>query len=543
VSSLVALAAAALAAAGPPEDTRFPDLNGEDLWARAGLSLRFTAQAAIPSDSVLFDPTSRTFAANLFLAPQATDVYPSGILFFSGGWEATGWLGFRLDVDTGLVQNQQLPTSVQVCFSNRSPSGIVVATPAACRLGAPGGVVTVLNGPLPTTELAAPVITSNGQPIGDEFDQTLFIRQLYADFTVGPAGFFRARVGRQRLRVAEGLVYDDWGLGVDLDADIGAVGPPLAASLSAFYPTRGWPTPSQWASPVLAATLDWLPALGQWVGVWAAFSHDETGDANQVLRQGFIATEVSAILSTTPGSAAYIRASRSLALLIASPPLSTSNLGWAGISGRIDVGDRNEARFTLASSFGTVSSYGAGDSALSRAVDVPVLGWGVSLRWLSQLGSGFSLSPFFIWLTGDDPGEEQKAALGVPRKHTGFLSISPFIGATNLFFQGGISEAYSDRRVASSGVNARGVVAPGLEAGWAPVSNLDVGLKGAWLWSDTPGPYGGQVYGPEVDLNVSWSPWPFFAVLGEFDVLAQGDFFPQRALGRQVILGVDLTTP
>jgi len=543
VPVLVAFAAAALVAAGPPEDFHLSELESETYWARAGLNLRFTAEGGIPSDAVLFDPVARTFAAKLFLAPQPADAYPSGLFFGSAGWSPTEWLGFRLDMDTGLVRSQSLPTSVQVCFSSRSPSGIVVATPAACRLGAPGGVVQVVNGSLPTTQLSAPQVTSNGQPIGTEFDQTLFIRQLYADATAGRAGFFRARVGRQRLRVAEGLVYDDWGLGVDLDADLGAIGPPLAASLSVFYPTRGWPTPSQWTSPVVSVTLDWLPSLGQWVGLWGVFSHDDTGDANQVLRQGFIATEVERVLSTAPGSAAYIRASRSLALLIASPPLGTSNLGWAGLSGRVDVDDRNEARWTVGSSFGTVSSYGAGATALPRAVDVPVLGWAVYLRWLTQLGSGFRLSPFFLWLTGDDPGDEQQAAFGVPKSHTGFLSISPFISATNLFFQGGISEAYSDRHVASSGVNARGVVAPGLEAGWSPSPTLDVVVKGAWLWSDTPGPQGGQVYGPEVDLNASWSPWPWMSVLGELDLLAQGDFFPQRAIARRLIVGINLTTP
>ncbi len=542
--ALLLLATAALvAAAGPPEDLGGPFPTDEPLWARAGLSLRFTAEAAIPSDAVLFDPVANVFAAGRFLAPQPADSYVSGIVLASGGWAATDWLGFRLDMDTGLVREQELPVSVPVCFSSRTPSGVVVATPAACRLGAPGGVVTILSGSIPTTENGLNQLTSNGQPFADEFDQTLFIRQLYADATFGQAGFVRARVGRQRLRVAEGLIYDDWGLGLDLDADVGAIGPPLRASLSVFYPTRGWPTPSQWTSPVLAATLDWLPSLGEWVGIWGAYSHDDTGSANQVLRQGFIATEVSRILGHAPGSVAYVNASRSLARLLASPPIGTSNLGWAGLSGRIDVGDRNEARWTAGASFGTVSSFSSTATAVAQAVEVPVLGWEVSLRWLAQLGSGFSVSPFFLWLSGDDPAEEPQAAFGVPRRHTGFLSISPFIGALNLFFQGGIAEAYADRRVASSGLNARGVITPGVEASFTPTPGVEVVLKGAWLWSDQVGPFGGQVYGPEVDLNASWAPWPWLSVLAEADALVQGNFFPDRAVARRVIVGLDLSTP
>ena len=538
----VVLAAAALAA-GPPEDLAPPELEGEPLWARAGLRLRFTAEAAVPTDAVLFDPATNLFAASGFLAPQPADSYPSALAFVSVGLNAASWLDFRLDVDSGLVRSQQLPASVEVCLSSRTLSGLETVSPTTCRPGT-GGALTVIQGSLPSTLLAPAQITSNGQPILTEFDSTLFIRQLYADVTAGRAGFFRARVGRQRLRVAEGIVYDDWGLGVDLDVDAGAVGPPVGASLSVFYPTRGWPSPSQWASPVVAATLDWLPSLGEWVGLWGAFSHDDTGDANAVLREGFIATEVGRLLANAPGSTAYIRSSRALALLIASPPRGTSNIGWAGVSGHIDAGDRNEARFTAGACFGSVSSYAATNSStLPNAVNVPVLGWEVSLRWLSVLGGGFRVSPFFLWLSGDDPAEEQAAAFGVPKSYSGFLSISPFITTTNLFFQGGISEAYADRELSSSGVNARGVITPGMEAGWTPTPAVDVVAKAAFLWSDTPSPYGGRVYGPELDLNASWSPWPWLAVLGEADFLAEGNFFPTRGLGRRFILGVDLTTP
>ena len=73
------------------------------------------------------------------------------------------------------------------------------------------------------------------------------------------------------------------------------------------------------------------------------------------------------------------------------------------------------------------------------------------------------MSPFLVWLSGDDPAQERQAASGVPGQHTGFVAISPFVPATNLFFGGGISEAYSDRRAAAAGVNSRGVVAPGVE--------------------------------------------------------------------------------
>jgi hypothetical protein len=46
-----------------------------------------------------------------------------------------------------------------------------------------------------------------------------------------------------------------------------------------------------------------------------------------------------------------------------------------------------------------------------------------------------------------------------------------------------------------------------------------------------------------VDLNVSWSPWRWLALLAEGDLLALGNFFPGQAVARRVILGVNLSTP
>jgi len=546
VPGLPVLALAALVAAGPPADAGEAEPGDDLFWARAGLSLRFTAQAALPSTAVLFDPAASAFAIARYLAPGPAESYASGLLFASAGIDATEWLGFRLDVDSGLLRQQRLPSAVSLCLTDATPSGLAVAARPSCRGSGGGNAGVLLPNPVPSTQAGPWQLTSNGLPFADELEKTLLVRQLYADLSLGRAGFFHARIGRQRLRVADGLVYDDWGLGVDLDADLGALGPPIAAGLSAFYPTRGWPSGSQWSYPVLALSVDWLPSLGEWLGVWAAFSRDDAGDVSQILRQGFVETGVVRLLASAPGSAEYVRASRSLALLLPAPPRGTSTLGWAGISARLEVGERDEARFTGGAVFGSASSFLIRtDTAVPtvEAVDVPVLGWMASLRWSSQIGRGFTLSPFLVWLSGDEPADERELTGAAPQRYTGFLAVSPFLTATNLFFSGGISESYADRRATSSGVNARGVIAPGLEAGWAPARGLDARLKMAWLWSDRVGPFGGRSYGPEVDLNVGWSPWPWLAVLGEADVLVLGSFFPEGAVARRFILGLDLRTP
>jgi hypothetical protein len=540
VSPLATILAVLLASAGDLPPSESPDIlelelepAESPLWARAGLAARFTGQGGLPSTQILFDQAGQVFATGLYLTPGASQGYASGLVFVSAGWEATSWLGFRLDLDSGLVRSQSFPTTIEVCTSLTSPSGLTAA--------AGGGCVGAARFALATTTRGPGEITSNGLTFSEEASQTAFIRQLYAEVSAGRAGAFHARLGRQRLRIADGFVYDDWGLGLDLDLDVGAFGPPFAFSVSVFYPSRGWPTGSDWRYPAVAMTAEWTPSLGEWVGIWGAWATDRSGDAAAVLRQGLVEGQVVELEATTPGSVAYRAASRRLAVLLNTPGSSTTSLGWAGVSGRLELSSWSEVRFTAGAAFGTVGATSASGGA-AASVEVPALGWLLSARLTVQPGSGFTVSPFFIWLTGDSSPSSQQIASG-SGSWGGFLAISPFITATNLFFQGGIAESYADRRASGSGVNARGVVAPGVQLGWTPGHGFDATFKAAWLWADQPSGFGGSSYGPEVDLNLSWSPWPWFSVLAEADLLAMGDFFPGQGLARKFILGLNVSTP
>jgi hypothetical protein len=540
VSPLATILAVLLASAGDDPAPGSSDILALELepvdaplWARAGLAARYTVQGALPSTQLLFDQAAQVFATGLYLTPGSSQGYASGLVFVSAGWEAASWLGFRLDVDSGLVRSQSFPSAIEACVSLTSPSGLAPASGGACTGSARFSLATTTPGPSE--------ITANGLSFQEEASQTAFIRQLYAEVSAGRAGAFHARLGRQRLRIADGFVYDDWGLGLDLDLDVGAFGPPFAFSASVFYPSRAWPSGSDWKYPAVAMTAEWTPSLGEWVGVWGAWSSDRSGDAASVLQQGLVEGQVVELEATTPGSVAYRAASRRLAVLLNSPGSGATSLGWAGVSGRLELTSWSEVRFTAGAAFGTVGATSA-SGGTAATVEVPALGWLLSARLTVQPGSGFTVSPFLIWLTGDSPPSSQQIASG-SGTWGGFLAISPYITATNLFFQGGIAESYADRRASGSGVNARGVVAPGVQVGWTPGHGFDATLKAAWLWADQPSGFGGSSYGPEVDLNLSWSPWRWLSVLAEADLLAMGDFFPGQGLARKFILGLNVSTP
>ena len=117
MSSLAPILAVLLASAGdvpPSPDVLALELESDDapLWARAGLAARYTGQAALPSTQLLFDQAGEVFATGLYLTPGGSQGYASGLVFVAAGWEATSWLGFRLDVDSGLVRSQSFPTVV-----------------------------------------------------------------------------------------------------------------------------------------------------------------------------------------------------------------------------------------------------------------------------------------------------------------------------------------------------------------------------------------------------------------------------------------------
>ncbi len=510
------------------------ELEPEDgpLWARAGLFARYTWQAALPSTLVLFDGAARAFATDRYLTPGPAEGYASGLAFVSAGWEATSWLGFRLDVDSGLVRSQRFPTVAVVCPSTTSPSGLALTSGGACTAPA--------RYDLATTTYGASEITTNGQSFSTEASQTAFIRQLYVEASAGRAGAFHARLGRQRLRIADGFVYDDWGLGLDLDLDVGAFGPPLAFSASVFYPSRAWPSGSDWQYPVVSATAEWTPSLGEWVGIWGAWSSDSERGRRDHPPAG-------ARRERRGGAAAHHaglgRLPRRLAPDGEPPDRADAGQLQPGLARRV-----RPARALLLERGEVHRGSGLRDGGDGRAerhvdhpVDVPTLGWLLSGRLVVQPGSGFTVSPFFVWLTGDSSPSTQQILSG-SGSWGGFLAISPYITATNLFFQGGISESYANRQASASGVNARGVVAPGLEVRWTR-GTFDATAKAAWLWADEASAQGGVSYGPEFDLNLAWSPVRWLSVLAEADVLAMGNFFPGQGVARKFILGVNVSTP
>ena len=506
----------------------------------AALHLRFTSQANLPSSDLLFDPGTRAFDVSNYLGPSPRETFAAS--FLAAGLEGShlqGRFAWALAVDSGLLRSRRFPQTVAVCTSS-SPTGLDLLGSGTCM--APGGGQRPLVFLVPSTALGSQELTSNGRPVEEEAEDTLFVREAWAEGRLGRAGFLSIRAGRQRIAVGDGFVHDDYALGISVEADLGAIGPQLDVRLAAFWPTRGEIDEAQLRSPMLALRADWTPSLFEHVGAFAAWAHDETGWSNQLLRAANAEAAVVRLQSTEPGTQPYRFASVVLAGLLSAPPAGTSDLVWTGLSGHLFLGDRHELWWTGAVVLGQVSAL-VGQATLQPYLqEIPVEGWLGRLRWRFPLTPALGAGAFLVYQSGDLPPAE-RALVALPVRYHGFLGVTPYIADLNLFFNGGISESFADRRSAAPGVNGRGAVAPGLSLSWDPAAELSLEGRGAWLWADQSGPYGGRVYGVEVDLNAAWSPWPWLSLLAEGDALFTGDFFPSGATVWRLILGVNLATP
>jgi len=513
-----------------------------DLRFHLVLHGRYTDAQNQPQPTLLFDPATRAFDPSTYLSPQGEDSYFS--TFVSAGVEGRrGRFRFGFTADTGEVRSQSFPLQAPVCFSSLSTSGLDVAGSGRCNTVVAGRRTLF---PVDEKQLAQPEVTSNGRSIEDEASATLFVREAWVGLTAGRNDFALFRVGRKRFTVADGFVYDDWGTGVEASLDLGAIGPSWDVGGEVFYPTRDVPDGTGWGSLLFSFHANYLPALFEHAGFFAAFFRDRSDNVVELFRSSLAEPSVVKLLGARQGTTAFIDESRRLVLEFDQPLSGDADLGWAGSSGALSFAGM-KFDYTAALAFGQLT---VPDVTMSEVTPLRIatqthyrvnslFGELAHLRLRGSLSSMLEVGGFFLFLSGDQP-PMVKAAQGLAARYGGFLGVSPYVTDTNIFFNGGISESFAARQATAPGVNGRGVIAPGLTLSFDPFQSFGVDARGAYLLAPSLGPFGGRVYGPEVDLELTYSPLRWLILAAEGDVLFPGDFFPAGPAVTKVVLGVDL---
>ncbi len=189
--------------------------------------------------------------------------------------------------------------------------------------------------PVEETRLDDAELTANGRPLEEEAERTLAPAGGLRRLRLGRAGFLTATVGRRRTTVGDGYVYDDYATGVELRADLGAVGPQWDLSVALFQPTRDLPRTAEGISPVVVLRADYLPSLFDHAGLFAALLRERTGGFANVFRGAIEERLVLVATGYAPGTAVHRQANQLLAATASARYCSETTLGWLGTSGTL----------------------------------------------------------------------------------------------------------------------------------------------------------------------------------------------------------------
>jgi hypothetical protein len=366
-------------------------------------------------------------------------------------------------------------------------------------------------------------ITANGRAVADEARSTAFVRELYLSAGLGTDGWFSLRGGKLLLSAGNGYILDNYALGVEatLDLDLG-YDVPLKIEIDGIFPNGDF-TSSGKRSPFLYLDVAYPFSFFEEVGLFFAFFHDGDDNVAEIVR--------SITLETLLNSPGFSGGDRSLlvAALQMAEITSRGNLFWVGARGNW-LFERATLSATAMVEFGSFSTTirvprtGSFPGA-ERSGAPSCLGGMLDVGFHIDLTESLTLGAFFLFLSGETFSKDEIGA-GVRDRYGSFIAVYPYITRTNLFFSGGMNENFSARSFSTSGVNGRGVLAPGLSAGLDLGEDVTLRLISALLFSHGEQLASGEhFYGFETDLNLSWRIGTHVQVLAEADVFTTGGFF------------------
>jgi hypothetical protein len=357
-------------------------------------------------------------------------------------------------------------------------------------------------------------VTSNAMEIADQAEDTWFVREIFTEVGLGRGDWFKLRLGKLLASTGNGFIMDNYALGCVLTADLDpGFEVPLKITLDGLLPNGDFTSEGK-RSPYVYLDVAYLLSFFEEIGLFLAWYHDGDDMIGDILRS--VVSE--ALIANYPLA--------SIAVELADVT-SSGNLFWVGLRGN-KIFDRASLSATAILEFGWFDFFGSieapgGEEHTLQGSPV-CLGGMADVSFYYDITDLFTLGAFFLFLSGDTGtrigGQSGQARYG------SFLSVYPYITRTNIFFYGGMNQNYSARAFSTAGVSGKGVLAPGLTAGYDITDDLSVRLTSAVLFSHGSHRYSqDRFYGLETDLNLQWNVSKYLRILFEADYLWTGDFF------------------
>jgi len=357
-------------------------------------------------------------------------------------------------------------------------------------------------------------VTSNGMDIADQAEQTWFVREVFTELGFGRDEWFKFRLGKLLASTGNGFIMDNYALGGMLTADLDlGFEIPVKITLDGLLPNGDFTNEGK-RSPYVYLDVAYLLSFFEEIGLFVAWYHDGDDIIGDIVR--------SVISDAFAGSYPLFSIAVDLAEVT-----SRGNLFWVGLRGN-KIFDRASLSATAILEFGSFDFTGRafipGEGERELRGSPGCLGWMADVSFYYDITDLFTLGGFFLFLSGETDASRNMSQSGA--RYNSFLSIYPYITRTNIFFYGGMNQTYSARAFSTSGVSGKGVIAPGLTAGYDITDDLNVRFTSAVLFSH--GEHGASeshFYGWENDLNLQWNISKYLRILFEADYLWTGDFF------------------
>ena len=478
-----------------------------DVDFSAFVTNRINLRSGFRDTTLLIDNTTLRYDTSTYLSARGLDPYYSGFIELGANATFNDWLTIKLWLNSGQIRQQSLS----------------------------------LDG---STTLAS-VWTANGRDLASEAESTLFIRQALFDIHDPDTQWWSVRAGRKLWRIGDSMIYDDYGLGVNLDLDFNLKqGTPLRLSALYVVPSRDW-TDLPWGSPLVSIKADYVLSLFDDISVSFTYFHDGAGELTNTLRQAFVERTLNVPVPVRAAAASKLQTlqQEGLYCYLNADFGSRADLFYGTLAAHKHLGP---GTFTgvLVISGGPVSVVGSpvlvngckptAKTQLTQFANVAVA---ANLGYEWQVTPKLRLTPFFVLESGDSP----QTGGG----YHAYIGVVPFVTRTFLFFGGGLNETFGSRNVVAAGINGRGVIAPGLDATYDPWSVLRVRGIASPLFSFADGiasPVGGagHFYGMELDSLIDYRPFRYVGLVAEGDVIITGSFYRSQEPVWKVIGGIDL---
>jgi hypothetical protein len=387
------------------------------------------------------------------------------------------------------------------------------------ELGADSGLLRLSDGE----------VESDGRPIAEEARHTYFLRTAWLELSP-PDGPIGLGAGRRNVRLAGGLLFDEFATGAEIFGGFGA----WTASLGGFVPGRDWPPDGE---PFYVGEVAWAPDALSRVSLFAAMHHADGATARTLVQQ----VVLDRILADEPAMNRPIETRQDLCTLVdgATSPwwigttldlvLEGHTLRGAGVLGfgSADV-DLPVDRTRLACRSRRLTD---------RHVQLDLRSFAFDLTWQHRLSDVFYVGAFGLYYSGGRLGPNDTT-------YTAFLAINPYFDRPAVFFNAGLASSYEPHSHQPAGVEGRGVASAGPTLLVAPSEDLELKLLAAVIYADEPGPYGpDRHYGNEADASASWHALDGLALSLEGGAWRLGDFYPEKATVWQVRAGVQAEWP